>query len=248
MLWEERFIARTGLINCYNEDIKLPDIEVYGVPFNKLLKYGCFTRNFDITYKSKAVIFDILETIDVPKPRISKRTKERLGLPDSWETDELKSKELEIHEEKIEETESSFVQALMMRDEDFEEIKNTLTWDTTPLQQFVINMSTSDFFNTMQTVTEIQFPSQSLSIIKNLKYDCICSLITDQGMINRSTIASISRIVTSGKLPVIYSLISRYDRLVSDTGQSSPEDVRIILNNSVHALGIFFGEDEIIFQ
>jgi hypothetical protein len=215
------FSIQTGLINCHEEDLEYNDKLIYGIKFSKLLKINAFTKGFDISYKNRSTINDFLEDLEMERPLISQFTKDRLGLKDDWGTrGSLDQDSVELMNDGVDEDPIGF-----LIDEDIDVSKLQLDWDFDSLSTFVHEFAATDFFSNTKTTAEIQFPKKTLLTIKNLKYDCVALMLVPNGDINKKTIQVANKTFIHRKNPILFSLISRYDRLVGDLNQVSPGNV-----------------------
>jgi len=234
------YASQTGLYNCHYEANTLPDFQSYGVSFQKMLKEGVFNRNFDISVKQKDTLRNLLDDIKVERPTVSSVTKQRLNLSENWIiSDEKEEQVVEVQSETKQASEINYYEEFMKISE--EEIKDIgVKWDFDPLMTFIEEFKSTDFFNTTNVVYEINYPRQVFNTIRSLKYDCISLLITDKGSINKTTIDNLNNILESGRQAVIYSLISRYDRLVANRSGESPHMVLILLDDRLKDLGVWY--------
>jgi hypothetical protein len=234
------FSIQTGLLNCHAEETKLPDFKCYGLSFINLLNCGAFNKNFDISFKPKKVVEKLLTDMDVEKPTITPQTKSKLRLSDDWKLADSDPSEMEAE---VKTQEADDIMSFFIVDA--EEIKDLkLNWEFDPLYEFINTFSTMDLFNTNTTTTELYFPRKTLNMIKNLKYDCISISCTLQGTLNRSTIFNIKKIIRNNKKNIIYSLISRYDRFVGSSGETSPNTTTIRFDPILLNLGLIIEEED----
>jgi len=235
-LGKKLFSIPTGLIPCTYEDLVLPDFKAYGISFMKILKNNIFTKSFDLTTKPRKFIRELIDDLDVKKPKVSNNTKEKLGLSENWDTkNESDPLEIELQEEADGDPINFF---LSVTDEEIKSLK--IDWDYDPLFSFIDEFKASDFFNTTTTRTEISFPKQILNNVMNLKYDCISMLCTDAGLVNSSIIKRVNSLLGNNRQNIVYSLISRYDRYVSDQSIQSPDQVIMSLDNYLERLGLIY--------
>lgn len=234
------FSVPTGLLNTACSETKNSDFRCYGLSFHKLVKHGCFVRNLDLEYKSIDVIRDLVDDLHVMKPKITIQTQTRLKLRNDWDIRDLKADEEDNNTLEVlrEEKQFSLVDdILLLDDDDYEELSKDITWDTDEMMDFIKEFCETDLFNNFQTTLDIQFPKMTLRTIQNLKYDCISSLVTTSGGVNRSTMENISLLLDDGRMDVLYSLISRYDRLYATSGIDSPDQIIIRLDHHLYKIG-----------
>jgi len=228
----------TGLINCSSKNTSLLDFNCFGLSFIKIMNMGVFNRGFDLSYKKIDEIRNLLDDLVVSKPEISDITRERLGIKQGWKIrdlrdDDLKENELEIESTQLEDPLSFF----MINDEDLKEVSTSIVWDPQPVYEFVLEFNHTDFFNNMSATVDIQFPRRTLNLVKNLKYDCITFLTTLDSGVNKETMRSIRNVVDKGREFILFSLISRYDRIVASSGHQSPPEVILRLDKRLFEIG-----------
>jgi hypothetical protein len=233
----------TGLMTSSYKFLSLPDFDTYGLSFIDLMNIGAFTRDFDVSYKSVSSIKELIHDLEVKKPLVSQTTIDRLHLQGDWNIREKsEEKDLDVMEittaEEKEDMPEDIIEWLKESDEELLEVKDTISWDIGSLSSFIGEFFLTDFFNNVQLMTDIHFPRRTFIMIKNLKYDLICMLVTTMGNVNRSTIQDVYNLIDDQKSNVVYSLISRYDRIVSDTGETSPEIVVLKFDPHLFRLGM----------
>jgi len=236
----------SGLINTGPVDCKLEDFDCYGLSFQKLNDVGAFIKDFDLTYKSLDTIRSLLDDLDVQKPAVSTQTKVRLKLKDDWNIKPPDKDDVEIEIASMEALDP--IEGLLMDDEDVIELKNSVNWEVDSLMNFVQEFGMSDFFTNMTTTVDVQFPKRNLSRIKHLKYDCVALLCTTAGQIDRKTISMLGAIIVNERTNILYSVISRYDRLVAHTGVASPDSISFKLDKRLYELGMTAKDDNPIFD
>jgi len=230
---------RTGLMNCVARMPPLNDFNSFGVPFSLLAKNGVFAKGFDLSYKSPEVIRSFIIDLIVPKPHVTQITKERLGLPDDFKIKDIAENDEVLVEPVLESAIEDYMEGfLRISDEELAEVNKGLSWETNDLQTFVDEFIGTDFFSNIVTSTEIQHPIRTLNVVRNLKYDCISLLSTTSGGVGRQTIIDVSHLLLEGRQAVIYSLISRYDRMVASSGSLTPDIVIIRIDKHLKDLGV----------
>jgi hypothetical protein len=216
----------TGLMDCYKEDLNLPNFEIFGLDYDKIQRIGALNKNFSITNMRKSEVLELLDTLDVKKPTITDIAKTRLGLGDSWEVSTDVKEDIEIHLAEPEYDYRSFFVNV-----DLSSIK--VDWDYHSITDFVQYFSGTDFFNTSTTTSEIYFPRKLYEELKHLKYDCICYLVTFNLQVSKNTISILSSYLkkSESRTHILYSLISRYSRTIQTTDESSPLDAKLDIKN-----------------
>jgi hypothetical protein len=220
------YSIKTGLIHTTGR-IDLPNFEIFGIMWEDILSINAFSQNFNVSYKSRKDTLQCLRDLEVPKPKITTITQNRLGLKENWDIYQWQEeKEEEIEVSVIDTT--SVYSRMMMEDISFLE---QLDLSFGPLDDFLSCFMGTDLLSTMETTREVMQTRKIFNNIKNLKYDLICHQVLLEMRISRRTIGSISAIIHPRNVNITYSMISLYDRTYHTTDLISPDGAYMNLSS-----------------
>jgi hypothetical protein len=223
------FNIETGLISSDYVPDKIYDFRVFGLSFVDICSIGSMNHNFNVLYVSKTATLDMLQDMDVERPKLSKFTKKRLPFTNSWK----ESIEEKIEESVLVEDTTSFMdqlKSLELKEDDIKFVE-TAYEETDPIEEMVSFLLSTDAIYSMQTSHRIQMSRKIFLIVKNLKYDIICHHLLIDFKISSQTIKTAKRIVKPEfKESIEYSLVSLYDRCNYHEGSKSPEGIFFSIN------------------
>jgi hypothetical protein len=241
------FTCTTGLLNHTATTTPNENFQCYNIEYHDLISQQCFTTTFDVESCTDRVIHTLLKSLEVSKPPVSQRTIDRLELPNSWNVRNIDFQdEEEVLISKTESKEMNFVEWLIEDEKEVEETLKNIDWEYSSLQDFVKEFAFGDFFNSIQLISDIQFPKKTFQRIKNLKYDCLALSVTYMGIINKSTINYLIQSIQDGRKYVLYALVSRYDRTVSDHGAVSPDKVVSTIDPYLYTIGLTYRKFKLV--
>jgi len=211
------------------------EINMNGILFSELIKVKPFSIHFSLQNIDSRTLVNLLQNLDVPKPKISKITKIRLNLMD-WEerdsTEEFKKFEEEELIDSKEEKEakiSKFMDELAEFNPDSKNIESLLDTSKLNFHDLWIDPNINlDFMLTLRKKDITYQPQRIWDRIINLKYMIISSLCVDINILNRKTIGIISRATNS--INIKYSLIFSYDKTFTNTETPSPAGAQMNIN------------------
>jgi hypothetical protein len=220
------FNIEIGLLNSTYIASKKYDFEVFNMRFVQLCKMGAFDQNYTVAYKTRRELLKYLDNINVFKPDVTQSTKDRLGLPKDW--GERKKEDVEeANDEYDESMDMQFYIDVDLNPEDFKDIigKSTEEWPVTELLNFLGN---TDAIFSMNVSPKIQNTFRLFNLIKYLKHDIITRMFIVNNKINKEIISSLSTfLIDSNKRPILYSLISYFDRLHQVPSLSAPSGLTL---------------------
>jgi hypothetical protein len=231
-LGKQIYSVEMGVIPTEFYETDLPDFEIFGLSFKQLCEIGAFSMGFNVLYKSKKETFKLIQhELIVDKPRISGITQQRLKLDKEWSLRiEKESKQEELAETKIQLSDTTGYSQFFFTN--VEEVKEKIVdWITTPFDDFLTAFSGTDFFNTMKTSYELMNTTKLFLQLRNLKYDFICHQVLSDMRINKECFGVVNKVLPDNlRRPVLWSMISLYDRMYSNTNMISPKGVHISLS------------------
>jgi len=222
--------TETGLLSCFYDIPDEKDFRVFGLSFKKMMKLGAFNQNFNVLFVSKSDCLNLLDDLEVERPKISDITKRRLIWTSNWDTAREEKLSNDIV---IEDTTESFINDLINQDFSRDEYKDILPniSQQTKFDDIIQFLLETDVIFSMKTTQRIQHYRRVFLIVKNLKYDLICSQITSNLKVSNPLIKAMKRLIKDEyKLHLEWSLVSLYDRTYQSEGSRSPEDLVLNIN------------------
>lgn len=212
----------TGILTSYAIPTDDMDFRSFGLSFKKMCRIGVFNQDFNVLYKTKQECLDALDDINVPKPKITQATIDRLKLR-NW--DEIRVEE-GVRDIIIEDM-TGFYKSMM--DEDIELTEDALIDD--PISSMIQHIEKTDLVTSIMTTQRIVNTRKILWNIYNLKYNLICHQVLSDMRISKGTMQNIGSFVTNGnRKNIMLSLISLYDRTYQHDGQASPKIITLGIN------------------
>jgi len=210
------------------------DINMNGISFYKISKIKPFSINFNPDYLSPKVMVDLLDNLDVKKPKVTDITKKRLKLTDNWDVrppgDEFKELEEEVFvfdmskftKEIIEESEDDikkrFSKTTIM---DIDESTNDDVKDSKSIYESWLDPKFNfELMLTLKKQDKVYQPQILWDRIINLKYMLITSLCVNVNTLNRKTMKMVNNYLHSNY--VYYAMVFTYDRIYTNTDTPSP--------------------------
>jgi hypothetical protein len=190
--------------------------------FNSICQIKAFSNTFNLTYLSKKDAFGALEDLEVIKPTLSLDTLAKLNIHNWDSVGEYKEPDAEVSISSV----NLFNDLLNV---DIKDLEDVLIYDEE--KDIIDYLLSSNLISTMKTTQRIQQHRRLFNTIVRLKYELICHNILSDMRINRTTISSISNLVSGdNKKYVLYSVLFYYNRLQNASGYISPTDVNLKLN------------------
>jgi len=192
--------------------------------------------NFSFDYVDRKTLIDVLDDINVIRPRISTVTKSRLvGLiGDSWETKDLidefnfaSSAGFSMEEEKREELSYDEYMNKIIND-DLPDVSN-ITESSDPFDSFFDPGGETGILNTLGEMRLKYQPAILWDRIENFKYNVIARCCMDIKMISKRSIAFVYK--QTGSMNLVYSLVCMYDILFTNMDVKSPPYTQVVLYN-----------------
>ena len=218
------FNIETGLISTdYRPDIKY-DFRVFGLSFIKMCNLGCFNQNFNVLYKSRKDCLEVLDDIEINRPKVTAITMRRLGLHDGWSERKIEALSDDIT---LEDKTDIITDLMDVGDFNINDLTLLLNDDEDKaIHEMVDFLLKTDVIFSMKTIQRIQHTRKVFQICKNVKSDLVCRLTLFDMKINKQVIRSISQIMRNGNRGnILNSLISFYDRIYHTEGQQSPKGI-----------------------
>jgi hypothetical protein len=212
------FSNPTGLLAVSRDvEFKVEDFEINGMLFSDIISIGAMSANFDINYKFRSETIKFIKDLKVDKPSVTEVTKKRLGLHGQWDI---------IEEKVIEELETEvtvlggavYPEEALMVDVSFIDDFN---WGRTILDDYIGHF-TPEYFQTMETVSQMIPTKKILYNVLHLKYFLICHQVLNDMRVNKKTISTISKLNVK---EITWSLIFYYNTLNVYEHSISPEGI-----------------------
>lgn len=223
----------TGLLPTNITESKLPDFTINGLKFSDLLMIGAFKTQFDFDVISKKRLIDILPDLDAPVMPVTETTKVRLGRINRWPERSFADyslvnvetvTQLASVEEKTELASDEKLDLMSFLLDDVEELKEDLAlFNQTPMWLDVD--IDSSFIEQLMKETERYRPREIWHRIVAFKYYAITRCVTNIREVSKSTI--FAAFDMTGSVGIRNSMIFVYDRLYDDCEISSPDDIRV---------------------
>jgi len=246
---ESKVIMNTpiGLLASDYDDRKLfYNFDCFGVKFHDLIKNHAFSVNFKLEDLSEEILVDMIESLELSKPKISIITKERLRLPNDWEERDEKDEFSTLEQEMLpsEGLKGDFIlDAIDLLDSNIDEFKNEagIMLQDNSMNDIDIWLSSINISNLISQTKEIGKTFQPYVIWKRiigLKYSIISCLCISTESICKQAISLIFKMTQDVNLK--YALIHTYDHLFTNTDIKSPPFIAITFSKPF--LNKFFPE------
>jgi hypothetical protein len=212
---------------------EFPEIIVDGLYLTQLSELRIFSNNFSFDYINKETCLDILQDLNVNRPRISAITKSRLsGIVDrDWPEKNWNDQMIETETQVIEEKMNPQFDMTEFMDADIDEtFLENMDFE---IDQFDDYLDPDIDLNIMSalSMTRIKFqPAIIWERFLSIKYNLIARSCVDLQALSKDTIRWVYA-MTKNK-GIAYSLIYMYDKIyVSEDMRSPPYSSIVIFNN-----------------
>jgi hypothetical protein len=200
------------------------DFKIEGVSLYKLSLHRIFSMNFEFNQLTPKQMIDILDDLEVKKPKISQSTKDRLIriIADDWE---IKGEE-DFFRERDDEFESEqIMDDLIETEPDITglELGDTKTEDI--YDELMDPNFSWDLITTLPTVKMKYQPQRILDRVIHAKYNLIALSSIDPASLSENLIRLVYRATHSKNL--VYSLVYLYDKIYTNKEIRSPMTVSL---------------------
>jgi len=206
------------------------ELMIQGISIYDLSAIRIFSSEFDFADVNPDRIIDLLNDLDVKRPKISEVTKERLqGLISSeWETKTVTDHFDEADSKFIEEDIYSNLRETTLV---YDDIKSIIDLPESDIYDTYINPDmTWDLINNLPTVKAKYQPQKILDRVIYCKYHFIARSCIDPRMLSKSSIKAVYK--QTGNMNIVYSLIYLYDKLYTNATNPSPSMIDVSIRST----------------
>ena len=214
-------------------DGEIEEFFLNGISIYSLSKIRIFSSEFDFADVNPDVLVDILDDLEVKRPKISDITKERLSglISSDWEVKGMVDY-FDDTEDKY--TDENIMGLLMHTELTADDIKELITLpDRDVYDDFMDPTVNWDLINNLPTVRAKFQPQKILDRVLFCKYHFIARSCMDPRSLSKSSIKAIYK--QTGNLNIVYSLVYLYDRLYTMTSNPSPSMIDVSIRSKFSA-------------
>jgi len=204
-----------------------------GISIYSLSKIRIFSSEFDFADVNPDVLVEILDDLDVKRPKISDITKERLAglISNDWEVKGMVDY-FDDAEDKY--TDENIMGLLMNTELTADDIKELIDLPERDIYDDFMDPNTNwDLINNLPTIRAKFQPQKILDRVLFCKYHFIARSCMDPRSLSKSSIKAIYK--QTGNLNIVYSLVYLYDRLYTMSSNPSPSMIDVSIRSKFSA-------------
>jgi len=206
------------------------DFDIDGISIYDLSKIRLFSSEFDFADVNPDIIVDILNDLNVKRPKISDITKERLSglISKDWETKGM----TDYFEDMDEKFESENMYNLLLETTlTYDDVKELITMPEPDVyDDFLDPTITWDVINNLPRIRAKFQPQKILERVLYCKYHFIARSCIDPRTISKSSIKAVYK--QTRDMNIVYSLVYLYDKLYTTQNDRSPMMIEVAIRSS----------------
>ena len=214
-------------------DNEFEEFFLNGISIYSLSKIRIFSSEFDFADVNPDVLVEILDDLDVKRPKISDITKERLAglISNDWEVKGM----VDYFDDTDDKYTDENIMGLLMNTElTADDIKELIELPERDVYDDFMDPNTNwDLINNLPTVRAKFQPQKILDRVLFCKYHFIARSCMDPRSLSKSSIKAIYK--QTGNLNIVYSLVYLYDRLYTMSSNPSPSMIDVSIRSKFSA-------------
>jgi hypothetical protein len=212
---------------------EIDDFSYEGMSILGLTNLKIFTMDFDFSHLSRNDMLDVLNDIDVQRPKISDITKERLKglISKDWESKKPEDYFDDVEEKFVEEDIMEKMMDFSFTEGELSDLCKSLTVSEDPIYDDFLNLGFNwDVINNLPTVKAMYQPQKILNRFLYCKYHLIARSCIDTVNLSKISISTIYK--QTGCKSLVYALVYLYDKIYTHRDNPSPLFVGIEVDSN----------------
>jgi len=210
-------------------DNEFEEFFLNGISIFSLSNIRIFSSEFDFANVHPDILVDIIDDLEVKRPKISDITKDRLTglISNDWDVKGMTDYFDDTDEKYTDENIMGLLMNTELTSDDIKEIVSLPTRDV--YDDFMDPSMNWDLINNLPTVRAKFQPQKILDRVLNCKYHFIARSCMDPRSLSKSSIKAIYK--QTGNINLVYSLVYLYDKLYTMSGNPSPAMIDISIRS-----------------